>query len=74
MTAQNFQGFTVEHMPGRTILYPFCDKYKTVCVYLEDDGSYVAHSGNANKMGKLDKARHEFTLLELQELCKLVLP
>lgn len=68
-----FQGFMVEHHPSRTILYPFCAKYKTVCVYLEDDNSYVAHSFNENKMGKLDKPRHQLSLLELQELCNLVL-
>lgn len=68
-----FQGFSVEHHASRTTLYPFCAKYKSVCVYLEEDGSYVAHTNQGNKMGKLDKPRHQLTLSELQELCKLVI-
>lgn len=69
-----FQRFSVEHNPGRTILYPFCANYKTVCVYLEDDDTYIAHTTNGNKMGKLEKSRHQLTLTELQELCSLVVP
>jgi hypothetical protein len=67
-----FQGFTVEHQQNRTVLYPYGEKYKTVCVYLEPDGSYIAHTTEGNKMGKLDKTRDKYSLAELQELCSLV--
>ena len=67
-----FQGFTVEHRQDRTILYPYGKDFKVVCVYLEDDGSYVAHNRTGNKLGKLEKKRGEYTLKELQELCFLV--
>jgi len=69
-----FQGCTVEHQQNRTILYPFCNNYKAVCVYLEEDGSYIAHTPQGNKMGKLDKPRGDYTLAELQQLCALVTP
>ena len=68
----DFQGFTVEHGKSRTTLYPYCKEFKTVCVYLEDDDTYVAHTTKGNKMGKLEKSRKDYSLKELQELCALV--
>lgn len=68
-----FQKFTLEHHPGKTVIYPFCDDYKKVCLYLEEDGTYVAHTKNSNKMGKLEKERNLLTLEDIQKLCALVL-
>lgn len=67
-----FNGFTVEHTLDRTIIYPYGPNYKTHCVYLEPDGSYIAHTKNGNKLGKVDKPRGSYTLEELKEFCKLV--
>jgi hypothetical protein len=64
-----FQAFVVEHHPSRTIVYPLCKDYKTSCLYLENDGSYIAHTRNGNKIGKLEKDRNLFTLADIQKLC-----
>ncbi len=68
-----FQALVVEHRQDRTIVYPYGPNVKSHCVYLEADGSYVAHKLNSNKLGKLDKAREQHSLQDLQELCKLVI-
>lgn len=67
-----FQGFTVEHMQNRTVLYPYGKEHKVECIYLEEDGSYLAHKKSGNKLGRLEKKRGEYSLAELQELCFLI--